>query len=183
MASLLISITSDHIGKYDDSTQKTRLWKELCDGIMRVATGQDANASIVVIPAATPAAGVLTCGTAVATTSCTVLGQAFTAVAGDFTGGGTTQRANKLLATITVSVREVRPGGDLVVAGEQLLTVNQEQHRVSVEGRVRPQDVSSENVVLSTRLADARIAYAGRGDLSSRQKRAWWRTILDWVGF
>lgn len=104
-------------------------------------------------------------------------------VSGDFDGGGTTQRANRLLATVTVAVRAVLPGGDLVVAGEQLLTVNQEEQRVKVEGRVRPQDVSADNVVLSTRLADARIAYLGKGDLSSRQKRAWWRTFLDWLGF
>ncbi|HVI96827.1 MAG TPA: flagellar basal body L-ring protein FlgH [Anaeromyxobacter sp.] len=104
------------------------------------------------------------------------------AVSGDFTGGGTTQRTNRVLAVLTVTVREVLPGGDLRVAGEQLLTVNQEQHHVSVEGRVRPQDVSTDNVVLSTRLADARITYVGEGDISERQRRAWWRTLLDWIG-
>jgi flagellar L-ring protein precursor FlgH len=104
-------------------------------------------------------------------------------VTGDFEGGGTTQRANKVLATLTVSVREVLESGDLAVAGEQLLTVNEEQHRVKVEGRVRQQDVSSDNVVLSTRLADARITYVGAGDLSERQKRAWWRKLVDWLGF
>ena len=105
------------------------------------------------------------------------------AVSGDFNGGGTTQRANRLLATLTVTVKEVLPGGDLRIAGEQLLTVNQERHKVTVEGRVRPQDVSTENVVLSTRLADARIDYVGDGDLSERQRRGWWRRLLDWMGF
>jgi flagellar L-ring protein precursor FlgH len=104
------------------------------------------------------------------------------AVAGDFNGGGTTQRANRLLATLTVSVKEVLPGGDLRIAGEQLLTVNQERHKVTLEGRVRPQDISTDNVVLSTRLADARINYLGEGDLSERQRRGWWRKLLDWIG-
>lgn len=103
-------------------------------------------------------------------------------VAGDFQGGGTTQRANKVLTTLTVTVRKVLDTGDLEVAGEQLLTVNQEQHRVVVEGRVRPIDVSGDNVVQSTRLADARITLVGHGDLSERQQRAWWRKLLDWVG-
>lgn len=101
---------------------------------------------------------------------------------GDFAGGGSTQRANKLLAVLSVSVKEVLPNGDLRVAGEQLLTVNEEQHQVLIEGRVRPQDVSSDNVVLSTRLADARITYVGDGDLSERQRRGWWRVVLDWLG-
>ena len=104
-------------------------------------------------------------------------------VAGNFDGGGSTQRTNRLLATVTVRVRHVLPGGDLLLEGEQVLTVNQEQQKVSVEGRVRPQDVSTENVVLSTRLADARITFVGRGDLSSRQKRSLWRKLLDWLGF
>jgi len=103
--------------------------------------------------------------------------------AGDFDGGGTTQRANKLLAILTVTVREIMPNGDLRVAGEQLLTVNDEQHKVNLEGRVRPQDISEGNIVLSTRLADARINYVGDGDLTERQKRSWWRKALDWLGF
>lgn len=104
------------------------------------------------------------------------------AVGGSFDGGGTTQRANKLLVTLSVSVREVLPNGDLKLAGEQTLTVNEEQHKVSLEGRVRPQDVSGDNVVLSTRLADAHIEYLGDGDLSERQKRGWWRKLLDALG-
>lgn len=104
-------------------------------------------------------------------------------VSGEFEGGGTTQRTNRLLATLTVTVREVLANGDLRVAGEQNLTVNQEEHKVKIEGRVRTQDVSAENVVLSTRVADLRLQYAGDGDLSDRQKRAWWRALLDFLGF
>lgn len=102
--------------------------------------------------------------------------------AGSFDGGGTTQRANRLLATLSVSVREVMANGDLRIAGEQLLTVNEEQHKVNLEGRVRAQDISSDNMVLSTRLADAQIHYIGEGDLSERQRRGWWRKALDWLG-
>jgi flagellar L-ring protein FlgH len=101
---------------------------------------------------------------------------------GTFDGGGTTQRANRLLVTLSVSVREILANGDLRLAGEQLLTVNGELHKINLEGRVRPHDVSTDNVVLSTRLADARIDYVGDGDLSELQKRAWWRRLLDWAG-
>lgn len=104
------------------------------------------------------------------------------AVGGDFDGGGTTQRANRLLATLTVTVRETLPNGELRIAGEQLLKVNEETHRVNLEGRVRPQDISDGNVVLSTRLADAHITYVGDGDLSERQKRGLWRQVADWLG-
>ncbi|RKP48495.1 flagellar basal body L-ring protein FlgH [Trinickia fusca] len=102
---------------------------------------------------------------------------------GAFDGGGSTKRSSKLLASLTVTVREVLPNGDLKLAGEQMLTVNDEQHKVNLVGRVRPQDVSADNVVLSTRLADAHIDYVGDGDLTERQRRGWWRKVIDWLGF
>lgn len=104
-------------------------------------------------------------------------------VSGDFDGGGSTARAGKLLTQLTVSVREVLPNGDLVVAGEQQLLINEERQRLGISGRVRPQDISDGNVVLSTRVADADITYVGQGHLSERQRPAWWRRILDALGF
>jgi flagellar L-ring protein precursor FlgH len=111
-----------------------------------------------------------------------MVGQLGIGVTGEFDGGGKTQRANKLLATLTVTVQEVMPNRDLRVAGEQLLTVNDELQKVNLEGRVRPQDISDGNLVLSTRLADARITYVGEGDVSDRVRRSGWRRVLDWLG-
>lgn len=101
---------------------------------------------------------------------------------GDFQGGGSTQRSHRLLATITVSVTERLPGGDLRVQGEQTLTINGEQQRVALQGRLRPQDINDQNVALSSRLADAQITFVGEGDLSERQRRPAWRRLLDALG-
>lgn len=102
---------------------------------------------------------------------------------GEFDGGGRTSRTGRLLAQLSVTVREVLPNGDLRLEGEQLLTINDEQQRINLEGRARPQDISDGNVVLSTRLSGARITYIGEGDLADRQRPAWWRKVLDWFGF
>jgi len=104
-------------------------------------------------------------------------------VGGDFDGGGRTARDGRLVAQLTVSIRDVLPNGDLLVAGEQQLTINDERQRIAVTGRVRPQDISEANVVLSTRIADADITYVGEGHLADRQKPAWWRQVTDWLGF
>ncbi|WP_227494148.1 flagellar basal body L-ring protein FlgH [Ramlibacter pallidus] len=104
-------------------------------------------------------------------------------VGGDFEGGGRTQRASRLLTTVTVVVQEVLPNGQLRIAGDQVLTVNEELQRVTLEGVVRAVDIGHGNVVQSTRIADARITYVGEGDLSERQRRAWWRRLFDAVGF
>ena len=110
------------------------------------------------------------------------VGQSSLAVAGDFDGGGRTQRASRLLTTVTVTVQEVLPQGQLRIAGTQSVTVNEELQRVTLEGIVRPVDISDGNVVQSTRIAQARITYVGEGDLSDRNRRAWWRRFLDAVG-
>lgn len=104
-------------------------------------------------------------------------------VGGDFDGGGSTERRGQLVAQLTVSIRDVLANGDLLVAGEQQLTINDEHQRIAVTGRVRPQDISEANVVLSTRIADADITYVGEGHLADRQKPAWWRQVADWLGF
>ncbi|SDF64433.1 flagellar L-ring protein precursor FlgH [Massilia sp. PDC64] len=97
-------------------------------------------------------------------------------------GGGRTAREGKVLAQITVAIREITERGDLVVAGEQQLDINDERQRIRVEGRVRAQDVSDANVVLSTRIADARISYIGQGDLANVQRPAWWQRFLTLFG-
>lgn len=112
-----------------------------------------------------------------------VVGQTQVRVGGDFDGGGRTQRASRLLTTVTVTVQEVLPGGQLRVAGTQAVTVNDELQKVTLEGVVRPVDISDGNVVLSTRIADARITYIGEGDLTERQRRGWWRQLVDALGF
>jgi flagellar L-ring protein FlgH len=101
----------------------------------------------------------------------------------DFTGGGRTQRSGKVLGQLTVSVREVAPNGDLLVAGEQVLDVNGERQVIRLEGRVRPRDISELNTVLSSRVADARISFSGDGVVGDRQRPGWWHQVLTFVGF
>ena len=97
-------------------------------------------------------------------------------------GRGRTQREGKVLAQITVTIKQITDSGDLIVAGEQLLEINNERQQISVEGQVRPQDVSDTNTVLSTRIANARIRYSGQGDLSDKQRPAWWQRFLTLFG-
>ena len=97
-------------------------------------------------------------------------------------GGGRTAREGQVLAQLTVSVKDIMANGDLVIAGEQMVDINNERQRITVEGRVRPQDISETNVVMSTRIANARISYAGQGDMADRQRPAWWQRFLSLFG-
>jgi flagellar L-ring protein precursor FlgH len=100
----------------------------------------------------------------------------------DFKGGGTIERTGKLLARLTVLVEAVEPNGTLVVRGEQDIVVNEERQRIAVSGRVRPQDIGTDNTVLSTRLSQARIEMTGQGLLAEKQKPGILTRFLDWLG-
>ncbi len=80
-----------------------------------------------------------------------------------FSGEGSSSQSNSLAGTITVTVVERYPNGNLKVAGKKQLSLNQGSEFVSIAGIVRPIDISTENTVTSDRLALAEISYGGRG--------------------
>lgn len=91
----------------------------------------------------------------------------------DFNGEGTSQQSNRLTGSVTVQVVGRHPNGNLLVKGEKWLTLNQGQERVRVEGIVRPTDITPDNTVASTQVADARITYSGRGALADSNTMGW----------
>lgn len=98
-----------------------------------------------------------------------------------FDGGGRNSEDSRMLAEVSVLVTSVLPNGDLEVAGAETLKVNGEVTRIAVRGRVRPQDISSANVVLSSRLANAEIAFEGAGFDARAARPGWVTRVLDWA--
>ena len=79
------------------------------------------------------------------------------------TASADTARTGNLEARITVKVVAVDPNGNLRVSGDKVIQVNREEQHIVLSGMVRPEDIASDNTVLSSRLANARIAYYGEG--------------------
>ena len=100
----------------------------------------------------------------------------------NFEGKGRIQRSGRLLAQLSVTVTAVAPNGDLLIAGRQLIEVNDEKQNIVLEGRVRRVDVSDGNTVLSSRIADAKITYVGDGVLGEKQRPGIVSRILSWLG-
>lgn len=90
-----------------------------------------------------------------------------------FDGSGNSSQSNQLTGSITVTVAQRLSNGNLMVRGEKWLTINQGQELVRISGIVRPQDIDQDNSVPSTRVADARIVYTGRGAVASANKQGW----------
>jgi flagellar L-ring protein precursor FlgH len=101
---------------------------------------------------------------------------------GGYTGRGEVRRSERLVAQITVVVQDVLPNGDFLVSGEQLMRINGETTRIGVQGRVRRADISSQNTILSSRIADARISYDGRGFVSRSAKPGLVNRIFSFLG-
>lgn len=93
-----------------------------------------------------------------------------------------TARNGKIKASLTVRLKEVLNNNSYLVEGMQLITINGEQQRILLSGIVRPEDISAQNTVLSTRLGDAHITYAGTGSVSNAQDRNYLYKILSYVG-
>ncbi|MFV0423629.1 flagellar basal body L-ring protein FlgH [Oleidesulfovibrio sp.] len=97
----------------------------------------------------------------------------------DFSGDGETTRENTVTATIAARVTKVLPGGLLQVEGSRETRVNEETQIVMVSGLVRSTDVSDDNSVMSTQMADARISYYGKGVISDKQRVGWFTRLMD----
>lgn len=91
----------------------------------------------------------------------------------DFAGSASSTQQNTLQGAITVVVHEVLPNGLLRVQGEKSLYLNQGEEFVRLSGYVRAGDIDSDNRVSSQRVANARIAYSGRGAGQDANNAGW----------
>ncbi len=118
-------------------------------------------------------------GSSVAVSPLAALGKTFGKTAIDlsadrnFEGDATSTQQNALSGALTVIVQEVLPNGLLRVAGEKNLTLNQGEEFVRLKGFIRAQDIDNDNQVSSLRVANARIAYSGKGALADANQPGW----------
>ena len=94
-------------------------------------------------------------------------------------GKGSVDRKEELLTNVATVVTQVLPNGNLVIEGRQEIRVNFEVRELIVGGIVRPEDIESDNTIESTKIAQARIAYGGRGQITDVQQPRYGQQVLD----
>lgn len=96
-------------------------------------------------------------------------------------GSGSVDRSEQLTTNVAAVVTQVLPNNNLVIEGRQEIRVNFEIRELIVAGVVRPEDIASDNIIDSTKIAEARIAYGGRGQITDVQQPRYGQQVLDIV--
>lgn len=90
-----------------------------------------------------------------------------------FAGAAKSDQSNQLTGNITVTVADVLANGVLLVRGEKWITLTQGDEYIRIQGLVRAADISPDNTVISSKIADARIAYGATGDFADVNSKGW----------
>ncbi len=96
-------------------------------------------------------------------------------------GQGSVNRQETVNLTIAAVITDRLPNGNLVIGGSQEVKINNELRELLISGVIRPEDVAADNTIAHTKIAEARISYGGRGDISQVQRDRYGKLIYDQI--
>lgn len=98
-----------------------------------------------------------------------------------FKADGKISNSNNVSAKLTVIVNAIKPNGNLVISGTQMIKQNGEEQKILISGEVRPEDINVDNTVLSSYVANAQIRIDGKGPIAGKQRQGVLSQILNFL--
>lgn len=96
-------------------------------------------------------------------------------------GTGSVNRQETVSLVVAAVITDILPNGNMVIGGSQEVKINNELRELLVSGVIRPEDVAADNTIAHTKIAEARISYGGRGDISAVQRDKYGKLIYDQI--
>jgi flagellar L-ring protein precursor FlgH len=158
---LTVMVEIDDEGEIDNTTTRSRSGSEEVG--VQALLGLPAVADVVL-----PGSGTLSPAVSASGTSTSV-------------GAGAVKRQEKIALRLAATVEQVLPNGHLVIRGSQEVRVNFELRDLKITGIVRPEDISRQNEIASDRVADARIIYGGRGQITDLQQPRYGQQVVELI--
>jgi len=158
---LTVLVEIDDEGEISNETERSRGGSEQVD--ITALLGLPSVADVVL-----PGAGTLNPAIALGSDSST-------------SGEGSVEREEKITFRLAATVEQVLPNGHLVIRGSQEVRINFELRDLQVSGIIRPEDISRQNVITADKIADARIIYGGRGQITDLQQPRYGQQVIDLV--
>jgi len=101
--------------------------------------------------------------------------------ANEHKGSGSVTRSDEVTAKVAARVVKVLPSGNLIIEGRRAVRANDETQYVAISGVIRPVDITPNNTILSTQVADAEIVLEGKGVLAEKQRPGLLNRFADWL--
>jgi len=104
-------------------------------------------------------------------------------ISSEMENDASTSRRGSISATITARIIEIDPYGLLEIQGSQFVKVNGEEQKITLRGYIRPDDLSPQNAIISSRIESAQIELSGIGEVNDNRKPSIFRSLFRWLGF
>ena len=99
----------------------------------------------------------------------------------EYKGNGSVAQNGQLRAKLSAKIVDVTESGNVKIEGKKIVEINGDKQTTILTGWVRPEDITSENVVYSFNIANAEIQYKGKGVTSSSAKPGWVTRLINWI--
>ena len=98
-----------------------------------------------------------------------------------YDGKGQTEKYGSMQAKMTVTVIDIKPNGDLVIEGNRIVSIDNEEETLFLSGIVRPRDIADDNTIYSYQIGNAKISTTSKGTVTNGHRPGFITRLINWI--